>query len=121
MGSEIHTTWIVVIDNNFQNCKLNVVSSPRFVVCSLLLMCREGTQTWWIWGVYLDMCAGVSITKFINSFSFGGESGDEWPNQKNERVKMQVLPSDEVNKVLYLLFFFIRCCKIHAWLFVVVA
>lgn len=28
---------------------------------------------------------------------------------------MQALPSDEVNKVLYL--FFIRCCKICAWLF----
>ena len=64
--------------------------------------------------VILIMCRGANCS-IINSFSFRGESCDEWPNQKNEGMKMQALPSDHVNKVLYL--FKIRCCKICAWPF----
>lgn len=50
------------------------------------------------------MCRG-EYCYIINSFSFRGESRDEWPNQKNEGVKMEALPSDEVDKVLYLFFY----------------
>lgn len=48
-----------------------MVSSPRFVVCSFVLMCREGTLTWWLWGAYLDVCAGVSIAKLLTAFRLG--------------------------------------------------
>ena len=57
------------------------------------------------------MCRGETRS-IVNSFSFRGKSRVEWPNQKNEGAKIQALPSDEMNKVLYL--FFIRCCKICA-------
>lgn len=77
-----------------------MVSSPRCVVCSFVLMCRERTLTWWLWGVYLDVCAGVIIAKLLTAFHLG-VSRAEWPNQENEGAKMQALPSDEVNKVLY--------------------
>lgn len=50
--------------------------------------------------MYLDVCAGVSIAKLLTAFHLG-VSRAEWPNQENEGAKMQALPSDEVNKVLY--------------------
>jgi hypothetical protein len=92
---------------------VNVVSSPRFVVCTFVLMCREGTVTWRLWGVHLDVCAGVNIAKFLTAFLLGLVIDDGLIRTVKERGHK--LAKWWSKQVLYL--FFIRCCKICAWLF----
>lgn len=39
--------------------------------CVPVSMCRKGTVTCWLWGVYLDVCAGVNIAKLLTAFPLG--------------------------------------------------
>lgn len=52
-----------------------MVSSPRFVVCPFVLLCREGAVTWWRRGVCLAVCAGASVAEVPTAFDLGVSHG----------------------------------------------